>query len=471
MVVVRSMELSQKKTTTTFRQLDGVLRTQDTNGTRSNISHKCGELDRQVPQLMGVSKAILDYVLFCHQEDSSWPLQDSAVLKKRFDEIFDSHRYSKAIEVLRKKEKSYLSLAKDIKADLSGLNSHKHAAQGFRNELETLHESLEELEETKKDILQKLSKTDEEIAGYEEKINAYVMLETEIEAHRSDLTQSGLAIKNQRILLDEDLTTTHTLSELQTMLSEFDDNESSERDEIDALTQKIRAIQMKIRSLEDEDSQIGRQTAEWEAERKAHDSRVQSRLKQIESLMHSHTLDLDMTQTQMDQSFVQQSLANTTILSQRGHLSQETLLSVTADDMGSFFEALDKKDQELSKTLADHKQKMKSDDSDYYAAIGALKSRKDIIENGQYRVKESLDCASMTIFSHSILVPDLLRLEQQKNDYNDELAAIAKRVTGSNRLRKTDVSRKCDTALLAQCVTHLSNVVYRSRKREVKLMR
>lgn len=387
MVVVRSMELSQKKATTTFRQLDGVLRTQDTNGTRSNISHKCGELDQHVPQLMGVSKAILDYVLFCHQEDSSWPLQDSAVLKKRFDEIFDSHRYSKAIEVLRKKEKSYLSLAKDIKADLSGLNSHKHAAQGFRNELETLNESLEELDETKKDISQQLLKSEEEIAEVVEKIEAHEMLESEIVVRENELHQTKCTITNQRDLLDEDLTATHTLSELQTMLNEFDENNSAERDEIDSLSQKLRAVQMKIRSFEEEDNQIGREMAEWEAQRKAHERHVQLRLKQIESLMHSHTLDLDMTQTQMDQSFVQ-SLANTTMMSQRGHLSQETLLSVTADDMGSFFEALEKKDQELSKNLADHKQKMKSDDSDYYAAIGALKSRKDILENGPYFVNE-----------------------------------------------------------------------------------
>jgi hypothetical protein len=32
-------------------------------------------------------------------EDASWPLQEGAVLKKRFDGIFDSTRYSKALEI------------------------------------------------------------------------------------------------------------------------------------------------------------------------------------------------------------------------------------------------------------------------------------------------------------------------------------------------------------------------------------
>jgi DNA repair protein RAD50 len=85
------MELTRSKTTLSFKQLDGVIRTSDPNtGARSSLSHKCSELDATLPALLGVSKAILDNVLFCHQEEASWPLQEGAVLKKKFDDIFDS---------------------------------------------------------------------------------------------------------------------------------------------------------------------------------------------------------------------------------------------------------------------------------------------------------------------------------------------------------------------------------------------
>lgn len=33
--------------------------------------------------------------MFCHQEESSWPLQDGATLKKKFDDIFEATRYTK----------------------------------------------------------------------------------------------------------------------------------------------------------------------------------------------------------------------------------------------------------------------------------------------------------------------------------------------------------------------------------------
>ena len=64
MVVLRSMEVSQKKKNMTFKQLDGVIRMTDEGGQRQSLSHKCSELDRQLPALLGVSKAILEHVVF-----------------------------------------------------------------------------------------------------------------------------------------------------------------------------------------------------------------------------------------------------------------------------------------------------------------------------------------------------------------------------------------------------------------------
>lgn len=48
-----------------------------------------------MPELLGVSRAILDNVIFCHQEDSNWPMSDGVALKKKFDDIFESTRYTK----------------------------------------------------------------------------------------------------------------------------------------------------------------------------------------------------------------------------------------------------------------------------------------------------------------------------------------------------------------------------------------
>jgi DNA repair protein RAD50 len=59
---------------------------------RTVLSTKCADLDTEIPRLLGVSKAILDNVIFCHQEESNWPLSEPATLKKKFDDIFEATR-------------------------------------------------------------------------------------------------------------------------------------------------------------------------------------------------------------------------------------------------------------------------------------------------------------------------------------------------------------------------------------------
>ena len=38
-------------------------------------------------ELLGVPKAVLEHVVFCHQEESNWPLLEGAKLKERFDQV------------------------------------------------------------------------------------------------------------------------------------------------------------------------------------------------------------------------------------------------------------------------------------------------------------------------------------------------------------------------------------------------
>lgn len=124
MVVTRNIELTAKKTTRTFKTLDGNLTTWK-GGERSSLSARVVELDKLMPHHLGVSKAVLDMVIFCHQDESLWPMSEPAQLKKKFDEIFEALKYTKAldsIKAVRKKTgdnlkvlKSKESSAKQIK--------------------------------------------------------------------------------------------------------------------------------------------------------------------------------------------------------------------------------------------------------------------------------------------------------------------------------------------------------------------
>lgn len=53
-----------------------------------SLSSKCAEIDREMISALGVSKPVLNNVIFCHQEDSNWPLSEGKALKEKFDSIF-----------------------------------------------------------------------------------------------------------------------------------------------------------------------------------------------------------------------------------------------------------------------------------------------------------------------------------------------------------------------------------------------
>ena len=75
-------------------------------------------MDKFVPMLLGVSNAILENVIFCHQDESNWPFSDQANLKKIFDEVFDTTKYTKALNELRLVSKKYAKYAKEFKHEL-----------------------------------------------------------------------------------------------------------------------------------------------------------------------------------------------------------------------------------------------------------------------------------------------------------------------------------------------------------------
>ncbi|CRK39247.1 hypothetical protein BN1708_001539 [Verticillium longisporum] len=113
-VVTRSLQLTIKKTTRSLKTLEGSLATNN-NGERSVLSTRVAQMDEAVPALLGVSTAILDYVIFCHQDESLWPMSEPGALKKQFDQIFEAMRYTKAIDnlkVLRKKQGEELARLK-----------------------------------------------------------------------------------------------------------------------------------------------------------------------------------------------------------------------------------------------------------------------------------------------------------------------------------------------------------------------
>ncbi len=153
---VRNLQVSRKKGGgLTMKTLEGLLQIADDDaktGKRGTLSTKCSELDEEIPRLLGVSKSILENVIFCHQEDSNWPLSEPASLKKKFDDIFEATRYTKALDNIKSLRKDRTIQLKVDKAALEGLKVDKDRADTIKTKLTLLQSDLAQKEAKLEDL-------------------------------------------------------------------------------------------------------------------------------------------------------------------------------------------------------------------------------------------------------------------------------------------------------------------------------
>lgn len=131
MVVARNLQLTVKNNKPSQKALEGSMMMVK-GGERIAVSTRVAELDRILPNYLGVSKAILESVIFCHQDESLWPMSEPAALKKKFDEIFEAQKYTKAIDNIKTLRKRHADALKDHMRDEGACKTNKVHADRVR---------------------------------------------------------------------------------------------------------------------------------------------------------------------------------------------------------------------------------------------------------------------------------------------------------------------------------------------------
>ncbi|KAF5398639.1 DNA repair protein RAD50 [Paragonimus heterotremus] len=182
MVISRALVATQrdKNKQGTLKTLDGSIKRQLPDGRHTSISSKCAELDNEMVTSLGVSKAVLENVIFCHQEDSNWPLQEAKVVKQRFDDLFASSRYVKALDAIRKCKQEKDSNIRIYKTELKHLGKSREEANKLRNERQDLQQSIENEQRTLASVQQKLDPIVERLNLYKQKYAELVQIQSEI---------------------------------------------------------------------------------------------------------------------------------------------------------------------------------------------------------------------------------------------------------------------------------------------------
>lgn len=179
--VQRSMLCSQKSKKTEFKTLEGVI-TRRKHGENVSLSSKCAEIDREMISCLGVSKAVLNNVIFCHQEDSNWPLSEGKALKQKFDEIFSATRYIKALDTLRQVRQTQGQKVKECQTELKYLKQNKEKACEIRDQITSKEAQLRSSQEIVKSYENELEPLKNRLKEIEHNLSKIMRLDNEIKA-------------------------------------------------------------------------------------------------------------------------------------------------------------------------------------------------------------------------------------------------------------------------------------------------
>ncbi|NXP38028.1 RAD50 protein, partial [Leiothrix lutea] len=184
LAVQRSMVCTQKGKTPEFKTLESVI-TRTKHGEKVSLSSKCAEIDREMISALGVSKAVLNNVIFCHQEESNWPLSEGKALKQKFDEIFSATRYIKALEALRQVRLKQSLKVKECQTELKYLKQNKEKAREIQDHLSNREAQLAASKENVISIENQLEPLKSSLEVVEQNLTKVMRLDNDVKALES----------------------------------------------------------------------------------------------------------------------------------------------------------------------------------------------------------------------------------------------------------------------------------------------
>ena len=390
MIVCRSMELIQKKTTMQFKNLDGVIRTTDDQGNKQSLSHKCSELDRQIPVLLGVSKSILEHVVFCHQEDSSWPLMEGSVLKKRFDDIFDSTRYVKALEEIKNQKKIYANKVKDLLAQLNLLKGHKHAAGGYRAELDECNSQLSLIHDVMTELQGKIDEEKQKMSTLQEDLlkgdDMEIMIDNLSNQEANVQARADTHVKGLR----QNFTDTMSREDLENTLKGFEKEMKDGEQQLEQVNNRMTTIDEKIGELAQAKVYKSEEKGRLIGEKQSHDANTKARLDLMEELANKYGLDLTFSQTQSSQMGMGTQQSRVSISDSTNMdiddmtLTSGTQIQITAEDLEAFNRSVLAKKTELEDQLKEHREQASRGEDNIQNELSELTGKIKALQNGEF---------------------------------------------------------------------------------------
>uniref|UniRef100_A0A914H4F5 Rad50/SbcC-type AAA domain-containing protein n=1 Tax=Globodera rostochiensis TaxID=31243 RepID=A0A914H4F5_GLORO len=261
----------------------------DKFGNLKSISSKICDFNKEMLNLLGVPKAVLEHVLFCHQEEANWPLSEPKELKVRFDAIFEVTKYVKALDNIKKTIKELGVQIQLIDKELPHLENNTRARADLRLRYD---ETLTALKHNRKSIEQKLKEERETVD--KELLIIRKQLEMAVKCnHEFDVIQGQINAQTRFLDGMPPLTYKDSREQLQQSIDELKRSASvREADELRA------SVVRQVQSIAFEMNQCKKLEEAYRTKQMQHESRlmmIENRESEYSTLLEQYARKYDVT--------------------------------------------------------------------------------------------------------------------------------------------------------------------------------
>ncbi|KAK5109955.1 hypothetical protein LTR62_006444 [Meristemomyces frigidus] len=286
MVCTRSLQLTVKKASRSVSAMEMNL-TMKKNGERVSLSSRVGDMNALIPGYLGVSRAVLEYVIFCHQEESLWPMSEPKPLKERFDSIFEAVKYTKAIDNIKLMAKEYKKSLELHKKDEEFTKHNKDRAIIIRRQSQKLSDELDELRKQHVDYADRINQAARNAEEAWNKAETAGTIAAQLGGKRIEMQTKDESVQS----LAENLEVMSSSDEdLQRMAEQYDEQVQRYAADLEAEKKHYTEMDQDVQQARSLVSTKERASGSYEAQAQQYERHIATREKLVKEAARSHNI-------------------------------------------------------------------------------------------------------------------------------------------------------------------------------------
>ncbi|KAK4541914.1 hypothetical protein LTR36_007278 [Oleoguttula mirabilis] len=298
MVCTRNLQLTVKKNTRSMKTLEGTLET-IRDGERFSMSSRVAEIDELMPEYLGVSKAILESVIFCHQDHSLWPMAAPGDLKKQFDEIFEALKYTKAIDNIKIMAKNQKIELGKFQIEQVNAKTNKDRGKKIEKQAEKLSAECDDLRKSHEDYDDRIKQAARNVEAAWEKAQKAGNIVGELTGKRIEKRTKEESVESLRQNLTE---MSEQDEDLQRMLEEYEERVDHSNKQLDTKKARYQEFVGEVQQARNQVSAKEREVGSYEAQAESYERQMENRVKLVKETARSHNIrgfDLEVDDNQV----------------------------------------------------------------------------------------------------------------------------------------------------------------------------